>query len=126
MLRVVYDIDHNWRIGATIKPEIDSDPPGQWFGADQFVEWFPIGLDKNFTGGSPYLAIGLDEGGLHDVEITYHAQLGLLYGNHFAPEKKPAIRIVAGYYSGWDPRLKYAQFLNSKVSFFYGGVMINL
>jgi hypothetical protein len=124
--RVIYDIDERWRLGLTLKPAINTDPSGQALGGEQFAEWFPWGLKKNFTGGSPYLALGLEESGKPSLIVTYHAQLGLLWGNHFGAEKNPALRLVAGYYSGQDPRLKYAQIKHTRASFFYGGVMINL
>jgi hypothetical protein len=41
-------------------------------------------------------------------------------------EHRPLFRVVAGYYQGMDPRLKYEQFKNRFARFGYVGFMVSI
>ena len=125
-IRLIYDVNTSFRFGFTFKPLLDWDPHNQWFGADQFVEWMPLGQSPSHIRFNPYIAMGLDEKGNDGVGLTYHVQVGIFAGNHYLPERDPTVRIALGYYSGWDPRMKYAQFLLAKAQFFYFAVLVNV
>jgi hypothetical protein len=125
-IRAIHDIDGDFRLGATLKPYVGSEPKMKPFAADQFFEWFPWGTPSSYKRGVPYVAIGLDEEGVEKVYLTYQAQLGVYWGNHMRREKHQTIRAVAGYYRGIDPRLKYAQFLLGRADFGYVGAMFDL
>jgi hypothetical protein len=125
-VRVVRDIDSHFRFGGTLKLMLGTDPAGKPVDANQFAEWFPWGEEPLLGGMQPYVALGAYEDGVSGYQFTYQGQLGILFGNHFKPEKQQSLRLVMGVYHGEDPRLKYAQFFNSRVEFFYFGAMLNL
>jgi hypothetical protein len=125
--RFIYDLGSYVRSGATFIPVIHGGPDMNFFGANQFVEFFPLsGLDESQK-PSPYIAMGLEEGGtsLYGMQVTYNAQVGIYLGNHFTNEYRPTARAVIGYYTGADPRLKYFQFKGETASFFYAGFMFD-
>jgi hypothetical protein len=126
-VRVIHDFDTHFRVGGTFKVMLDTDPAGEPLASNQFAEWFPWGADSGLPAGmQPYVALGTSEDGTVGYGFNYGAQLGILFGNHFKPEKQQSLRLVIGVYHGEDPRLKYAQFYNSRVEFFYYGVLLNL
>ena len=107
-------------------PIFVSDPPMKVFDANQFAEWFPFGQSTDTRRGTPFLAAGLEEYGPNDVELTFHAQAGVFFGEHMGPHHTAQIRFVAGVYSGSDPRMKYMQFLDSRETFGYLGLMADI
>lgn len=115
-----------YRLGGTFKPFFDSDPKTKFFAADQFVEVFPWGISKDAAHPNFYLGLGVEEMGIESVDFTFHSQMGILFGDSTADCRKTVLRLIAGYYSGIDPRLKYAQLKNSKQSFFYFGMAVHL
>ena len=125
--RFVYDLGNYVRAGGTFIPVIHGGPDMNFFGANQFAELFPLGGQDESQKPSPYLAMGLEEGGTsqYGMQVTYNVQAGIYMGNHFANEWKPTMRALIGYYTGADPRLKYFQFKNANSSFFYGGFMFD-
>ncbi len=127
-VRIVYDLDKQFRIAATLKPFIRSYPSVHAIWFDQSVEYFPWGALDLSHRLSPYIALGLDESGMADYsyKITYHAQIGAYVGNHFSKTHHQTIRTVLGYYSGYDPRLKYFELKNASQQFAYLGVMFDL
>jgi hypothetical protein len=126
LIRYVRDIQDRFRLGGTLKPYVSSDPGIDHFGADQFVEWFPWGTATSFDQVTPFIAGSLEEYGAGAVNMTYHLQAGAYIGNHLQALYKPNVRVVAGYYNGVDPRLKYAQFLGGFQRFFYFGAELGL
>ncbi len=126
VVRAVYDAGTRFRVGATLKPLIDADPPSQSLAAEQFFEWFPLGIHEAERGGTWYVAGGLDESGTQKVDLSWHVQTGFYFGTHLTPEHRPTVRLVLGYYDGWDPRLKYAQFKLLRAHFPYAGIILNL
>ena len=108
-----------------IRPTVGSDPGMVAFGAEQFVEWFPYG-ESGPHSFSPYLSAGTEEWGRHAIRLTSHVQVGFSAGNHFSPNKTSSLRVVLGYFNGNDPRLKYYQFKDSRVNFFYGGLAFDI
>lgn len=125
-LRVIKDLDHSIRLGGSLRPFLGTEPTMQTFGADQFFEWFLNGEALTQHKFSPFFATGLEEYGLHEIDFSFHAQVGLAIGNHFDETKTSSMRVVFGYYAGVDPRLKYYQFKNLKSNFMYGGFMFDL
>ncbi|MBI3556782.1 MAG: hypothetical protein HY074_11005 [Deltaproteobacteria bacterium] len=126
MLRVVHDCDEHWRVGGTFKPIIGSEPKMKILAADQFVEWFPWGQASEVSHASPYVALGGEEMGVDHLMFNTHAQLGVLFGNHFREAHHTSLRAVAGYYRGMDQRLKYAQFNLARAEWGYVGIAADL
>lgn len=124
VVRGVYDIASRFRFGVSLRPLIGADPEGQHFAADQFAEWFPFGTNEE-QGGTPYLALGLQEFGLHDLALTWHAQAGVYFGSHLGEVHRPTLRFVLGFYHGRDPSLKMAQLAGAFATFPYVGVAVN-
>lgn len=122
--RLVWDPGGRFRLGASLRPLVGSDPIAQAFNADQFAEWFPFGSGESATGGVPYLAAGLQEGGPAAIRLSWHAQLGVYFGSHVGELKRPTVRFAAGYYDGIDPRLKLARFRGARLRFPYAGVAL--
>lgn len=125
-LRLIKDIDTSYRFGLGIRPTLGSDPGMIAFGAEQFFEWFPTGEAADPHHFAPYFATGFEEYGRHAIRFTWHAQIGIAAGNHFGETKHSSLRGVVGYYNGNDPRLKYYQFKDRRVDFFYGGVAFDI
>ena len=125
-VRVVQDLEHRFRIGASIKPVLGSDPGMMRLGAEQFAEWYPWSASENPKKLSPFLAAGLEETGRNSWGLGFHTQVGLVAGHHLTPKKVTSLRMVAGYYNGVDPRLKYFQFFNRRSQFVYLGLMVDL
>ncbi len=123
--RLIYDLNSQFRFGTTLRPLIGSDPVSNAFAADQFVEWYPFAYSGDQRTPRPYLALGLEEYGRHTVKLSFHAQLGVAFADHFLPKKVSNLRVVFGYYTGQDLRLKYAQFKENDSRFIYIGTMIN-
>jgi len=127
LARLLRDFGTHFRVGGTLTYLADVDPEVKRWQLDQFADYFPLGADTGWPGGAqPYLALGLQEYGTVSYDFTYHVQLGLLFGNHFQTEHRQSLRLVAGYYHGIDPRLKYAVFEHSHWDFFYAGLMLSL
>ena len=124
--RILYAGFSDFRLGASLKPITNSDPVRQFFAADQFAEWFPWGPQDSRSNPSPFLALGLEEDGARKIDLNFHAQLGAYVGAHAKREYRQSMRIVLGYYNGFDPRSKYARFKNTRTHFVYGGLMFNL
>lgn len=125
-IRLIRDFDTRFRIGGTLRPIVGSDPAMKTFGADQFAEWFPWGQRSSPHSLSPYLAAGVEEYGRDYVQAAFHAQIGAVVGNHFFETWHPSLRIVAGYYTGPDPALKYYEFMRFTPKFFYTGFMFDI
>lgn len=125
-LRVIFDYADHWRVGASFKPVLGSDPGTGFFAADQFIECFPFGVAANAIRLTPFIAVALDEGAVNYAGATFHVQLGVYAGGHTQVERMSTVRFVIGWYTGSDPRLKYAAFMNSKATFVYGGVLFNI
>jgi hypothetical protein len=125
--RFVYDLGVYMRAGVTFEPVIHGGPDAQFFGANQFVEFFPLGAQDDQHKPSPYVAASLIEGGTAAFgnQLTFHAQLGAYFGNHFSSDWKATLRPVFGFYTGADPRLKYFQFKNETTTFWYLGFMFD-
>jgi hypothetical protein len=68
----------------------------------------------------------MDQGGADKIHNTYNVQLGAYIGNHLQAVYKPNVRVVAGYYNGVDPRLKYMEFKDGLERFYYFGVQVGL
>ena len=126
LFRYFRDIDDHFRLGGTLKPYVGSDPGIMTWGSDQFAEWYPWGTAANFDKFTPFIAGSMEQYGRYAVNWTFHAQAGVYIGNHLKPMYKPNIRLVAGYYNGVDPRLKYEQFLNGFQRFYYIGAQVGL
>lgn len=125
--RFVYDLGPYARLGGTFIPVIHGGPDMNFFGANEFAEFFPWGGNDDSQKPSPYVAVGLQQGGTSQYGIvnTLNVQIGAYFGNHFSNEFKPTLRPVLGFYTGADPRLKYFQFENKSATFFYAGVMFD-
>jgi hypothetical protein len=126
LVRYFRDIQDRFRLGGTLKPYFGSDPGIERFAADQFFEWFPWGTAARMDKFTPFIAGSVEEYGAQAINVTYHAQLGAYIGNHMQPIYKPNVRVVAGYYNGVDPRLKYAQFDFGFQRFYYFGAQLGL
>jgi hypothetical protein len=126
MFRYFHDVDDRFRLGATLKPYLGSDPREKFWGSDQFAEWFPWGTASTYTKPTPFIAGSMEQYGLRAVNWTYHIQAGVYFGNHMMPVYKPNVRLVVGYYNGVDPRLKYQQILNGFQRFYYVGAQVGL
>jgi hypothetical protein len=126
--RGVYDLGPYARVGVTFIPVVHAGPPMDFFGANEFAEFFPLGGADESTKPSPYIALGLEQGGTDQYGLvnTLNLQAGVYFGNHFSNEHKPTLRAVVGYYTGADPRLKYFQFEDKRASFFYAGLMFDI
>lgn len=121
-LRVIRDIENQWRVGGTLKPFLGSEPRMQRFAADQFVEWFPWGTQENPKKLTPYLALALEQYGLKKIEWSGTVQVGAYVGNHLKPVHQSNARVMIGYYDGVDPRLKYAQYKGIRSNFAFFGL----
>ncbi len=124
-VKLIYDGLPNMRVGGTLKPILSSDPAMKALAMEQFLEWFPFGINEPIKRGKPYLALGFEQGGTTQWHWTSHLQLGLAFGSHFLEQHTAGARIVVGYYNGWDPSLKYAQFKNLRATFGYFGFMLD-
>ena len=125
-LRLIYDIPSGnlggWRLGLTVRPLIGSDPPMKPLALDQFIEWFPFGVTDNPRAGTLFLTAGFEEYGSDQYRLTTTLQGGIYFGNHTRPQHHTSLRLLVGYYSGWDPSLKYAQFELATTRFAYTGI----
>lgn len=126
--RFVYDFAQYARFGVTFEPVMHGGPDAQFFGANQFAEFFPLGAQDEQQKPSPYIAASLTEGGTSQFgeQLTFNAQIGCYFGNHFSADHRATIRPVFGFYTGADPRLKYFQFEDSTENFWYLGGVIDL
>ncbi len=126
--RGVYDWGPYARVGATFMVYLTSGPSMKTFAFDQFIEWFPWGGQDDTRTPSPYVALGLHQHGTtaFGYSNTFHAQIGAYIGNHFSNDFKQTLRLVAGFYTGADPRLKYYQFRNETPTFGYLGLMADI
>ena len=121
-VRVIHDIDEHFRFGGTFKPVAGAAPHLKTFGADQFAEWFPWGQAADVHHHSLYAAVALEETGVDHIIPTFQGHIGILWGNHFREPHTVGLRLVAGYYNGIDPRLKYAQYMLATIQFGYAGM----
>jgi len=124
--RYIHDIQDTARLGMSFRPDVSADPTMLAFGAEEFVEWFPWHPAKNPHSMAPFVGFSMEEYGHNSIGLTGNAMIGLASGNHLSDTKHPAIRVVLGYYSGYDTRLKYYEFLNSYMRFVYSGVQIDI
>lgn len=124
--RLIKDIGHNWRYGGGFRPFVLSNPVLPFFGAEQFLEWFPFGASENVHKWMPFAAFGLEEYGWGNLDVSAHAQIGWVAGNHFVEKDHQTIRLALGYYNGMDPRLKYFQFKHRKDNFLYAGFVLEM
>ncbi len=126
-IRLIYDGNEFYRPGVTLKPLISvSEPHSKGFQANAFFEWFPWGHSKRLDHATPYLALGLEEYGRDSVQTGFHAQAGAYFGNHREANRASAMRLMVGFYSGQDPRLKYFYYKGSRTTFGYAGMMFDL
>ena len=120
--RLIHDWDKYFRLGVDLKYIFGTEGGVERVNSDQFVEWMPLGEKGWKSKYTPYLAVGLEENGYASYYLSSHAQVGLYWGNHFEEKHSEVVRLVLGYYSGLDPRQKYAHFEHSKAQFLYGGL----
>ncbi len=123
--RYIKDVEHTWRFGGGLRPFVISSPQLPFFGAEQFVEWFPNGVASSPQKFSKFIALGFEEYGYASLEVSSHLQLGYVAGNHFDPKNTQVMRVVFGAYAGMDPRMKYFQFKHRRDSFFYAGTIFD-
>lgn len=125
--RFVYDLGPYVRAGATVGPVLGSDTPMESFFAQQFVEAHPWGGADDSRSPSPYAALGLEQEGTHQTGFknALHAQIGVYLGNHFSNDPKPTLRAVAGFYTGFDPRVAYFRLAGRATTFGYTGLMFD-
>jgi hypothetical protein len=121
--RVIYDWNRMMRLGGSLKPYVGTDPGLKWFAADQFAEYYPLGVAENVHKPTWYVATSISEYGHNAVYGTVNAQTGVFFGSHLDPDHHSGIRAAIGYYGGVDPRLKYMEFLNGFSKFFYAGLL---
>jgi hypothetical protein len=124
--RVIRDFHKTWRVGAGFRPAVVSNPKMQFFGAEEFVEWFPKGPASGQSHLAPFVAAGLEQYGTDAIELTGHLQMGWATGDHFAEEFHKALRFVVGAYSGQDVRLKYFKYEGTQSHFVYAGLFVDL
>jgi hypothetical protein len=127
-IRILRDFDRYVRAGITFVPISHAIPDNLISGMDEFVEVFPFGYREDPHSFSPYISGGIGNridfyngGG-----AIYNVQVGVAAGSHFNLEHTHVLRLVAGYYSGPDPRSKYAQFYGAHSNFGYVGTMFDL
>jgi hypothetical protein len=126
LVRYIRDIEDSFRVGGELKPYFAADPGLQRFASDEFVEWYPWGTAATYSHFTPFIAGSMDQGGADKIHNTYNVQLGAYIGNHLQAVYKPNVRVVAGYYNGVDPRLKYMEFKDGLERFYYFGVQVGL
>ncbi len=114
------------KYGATFKPIIASDPRMQIFNADQFIEYYPFGFIQNHKHGNFYTSLGLEEGGVEDIRTTIHFQTGFSFLSNYQSTHHSGFRLVAGYYHGMDPRLKFYELKQSRLEFIYAGIALHI
>ena len=124
-IRLIYDGHPNFRAGGTLKPLFSSDPKMLLFAADQFIEWFPFGNREAEKAGTPFVSLGADQMGRNHLVLSTNAMIGCYLGSHLMEKHGSAARAVLGYYQGWNPALKYAEFKDSQVQFVYSGLMVD-
>lgn len=122
-LRFVKDFQQKLRLGATIAPVIESIPHQSYWEVNQFIEWFPWGVNEKEKVFNPYISYSLSESGWQSFTLTHQIQIGAYLGKHFSDQHATTIRVVAGYYNGLDLRLKYATYRDKHGKFFYLGLM---
>jgi hypothetical protein len=127
-IRGLYDLGPYARVGLTFQPVLHAGPSLNTFAANEFAEFFPLGGMDDRKIPSPYIAIGLEQGGTDAFGAVniLNLQIGAYLGNHFSNDHVPTARVVLGYYTGADPRLKYFQFRDSRLSFGYAGMMFDI
>ena len=121
-LRVIHDEQYFFRYGASLKYIFGSENNIKRLNADQFFEWMPFGENLSGKQYIPFSAIGLEENGFTQYEISSHIQAGIYWGNHFQEKHSELVKLSLGYYSGLDPRQKYSHYIHSKSHFLYGGL----
>lgn len=124
-MRITRDLDEKIRIGGTVRLFFKRAPEGRAINGDLFAEFFPWGADtrEHRAEGAPFFAVGVEESGYRQMMVTAYLQAGVLFGNHFHSSPATALRLVAGYYHGADPRLKYFAFRDLRADFIYFGVL---
>ena len=126
VVRGIYDWNKRVRVGLSLKPMVVTSPKAQFFAADQFVEWFPWGITTERNGYNPFISVGLEEGGVDNVELTTTIQIGVSLRDHMRSERVADLRIVVGYYNGADARLKYAQIKRRRSETGFAGFVLSL
>lgn len=124
--RLVFDGGDRFRIGLSARPVLRSSPGASFLDANQFAEWFPFGARDSATQATPYVAVGLEEYGTDGVELTWHVQGGVYWGNHLRADHAPMVRFVVGYYDGADPRIKISRLAGGRAHFPYLGFMLHI
>ncbi|MGK5083195.1 hypothetical protein WDW37_07795 [Bdellovibrionota bacterium FG-1] len=123
--RFLYDLGFYVRAGVTFLPVIHAGPSMNFFGGEEFFELFPFGGADDRQKPSPYIAFSFKQAGSEEFGMAniFHAQIGAYLGNHFTTDHVQTARLVAGFYTGVDPRLKYFVYKNKTDTFGYLGVM---
>jgi hypothetical protein len=126
--RLVYDLANYARLGGTGMWFLRNTPSKKTFGGNFFAEFFPWGGQDERGKISPYVGASLELVGVDAYGYTpaLNFQIGAYLGNHFTGEFKQTLRPVLGYFTGMDPRMKYAQYRDAKDSFFYFGIMVDI
>ena len=124
-IRVLHDFDKTVRVGLTLDPITHSIPNAVETGLNEFVEYFPWGSNEAEK-YSPFVAAGLAHALSFSSAPLFHIQAGITLGAHFDPKHSTIGRLVYGYYTGPDPRAKYAEFLGGRSQFSYLGLMFCL
>lgn len=124
--RVIRDYGKTFRVGASFRPTIHAHPTMQWFGAEEFVEYFPHETSADSHHLKPFISAGLEQYGNESVELTAHLQAGYTTADHFSEKPERSMRFVVGAYSGQDTRLKYFQYFHQQSHFIYGGLVVDL
>ncbi len=126
-IRIVYQGSSFFRFGITFQPTYAaSAPPSKMFQANEFFEWFPYGDSGDYHRFTPYLALGFEQFGHNEIDLSAHAQLGAYLGNHRDAKYFTSLRAVLGAYTGPDPRLKYYYYKDKTARFIYFGLMFDL
>jgi len=124
--RFIHDIDDTARLGASFRPNVSADPTMLVFGAEQFAEWFPWHAAKNPHSMAPFVGFSMEEYGHSSLDLSANFMIGLASGNHLQGTKHPSLRVVMGYYSGTDLRLKFYEFDKTMMKFAYGGIQVDI
>jgi hypothetical protein len=125
-IRLVGDFEKMIRWGFTLRPIFDSIPRTQFLAADQFLEIAPFGESADKSHGNFFIAASLSEWGRKKTLLTFNTELGWYFGKHFDTPHTSILRFCAGYYNGWNPSLKYAEFLGSRMQFVYLAAIIDI
>lgn len=117
-LRWIRNWNENLRTGAGVRYTLGAEPDFKTLGGDQFIEYYFTDTAKK---NIPYVLAGFEEYGNDKVTLSMNLQAGYSVGDPRKADTRQTFKWVAGYYDGSDLRLKYAQFLYTRMHFFYAG-----